>query len=145
MIEHRPLQDLLSDVNSTVARNVLDLPLGDSSVAIPPMFGDISTDTYSTPYVKDLVKIRNLRDDLSWGTGGTKNALSWFHNDDEGFGTAVFVQAGGKMWVLADRKRDDPLQDEMADINVFDSWHVRDIDPDVWSVEAVYLRPNSVL
>lgn len=145
MIEHHPLQDLLDDVNSPVARNVLDLPLGKSSVAIPPMFSDISTDTHSAAYVDNLVKILDLRDDMSWGTAATQNALSWFHNDDEGFGTAVFPQSGGKWWVLADRKRKNVLQDEMGDINIFNDWRVRDINPDLWDVEALYLPPHCVL
>lgn len=145
MIQYRPLKDLLDDPDSTVARNVLDLPLGQSSVAFPPMFSDISTDTYSAPYVKDLVKFVDLRNDMNWGTGGTKNALSWFHNDDEGLGTSVFVQAGAKMWVVADRKRENVFEDEMGDINVFEDWKVRDIDPDKWNVEAILLVPNSVL
>lgn len=145
MIQYRPLRDLLDDPDSTVARNVLDLSLGLSSVVQPPMFSDISTDTYSAPYVKDLVKFVDLRNDTNWGTGGTKNALSWFHKDDEGLATSVFVQAGSKMWVVADRKRKNVLQDEMDNVNVFKDWKVKDIDPADWSVEAIHLRPNSVL
>lgn len=146
MIEPGTLQDLLDSVqaNSTVARNVLDLPLGKSAVPIPPMFADISTDAYSVPYVKHLVKVLDLRDVLSWGTAATIDALSWFHVDDDGFGTAVYVLAGGKWWVLAERLPGN-VKDDMSDIRAFNGWGVRNIDPKLWTLEAVLLRPNSVL
>lgn len=147
MLKRGTLQDLIDHVqaDSAVALNVLDLPQGRSAVPIPPMFADISTDAYTVPYVKKLVKVRDLRDALSWATAGTDGAVSWFHIDDDGFCTVVFVQAGGKWWVLADRIQDDPLRDDMGDIGAFDGWGVRDIDAKRWTLEAVHLQPKSVL
>lgn len=147
MLSTGTLQELLDNVqeNSPVALNVLDLPLGDAAVPIPPMFTDLATDAYSTPCVKDLVKIWDLRDTLSWGTAATKNAVSWFHIEDDGFATAVSVQAGSKWWVLADRIRDDPRSDDMRDTKAFDGWKVRHIDGKRWRLEGVLLVPHSTL
>lgn len=67
MLEVGTLQYLLDQVRvkSPVAHNVLDLPVGKSAVVIPPMFQDVSTDAYSVPYVKDLVRVGDLWDILS--------------------------------------------------------------------------------
>lgn len=147
MLERGTLQDLIDYVqdNSPVSLNVLDLPQGRSAVDIPPMFADLATDTYTVPYVKKLVKLRDLRDVLSWATAATNGAVSWFHVDDDGFCTVVFVQAGAKWWVLADRIQEDPLHDDMGDIGAFDGWGVRDIDAERWTLEVVHLQPKSVL
>lgn len=147
MHEHGTLQDLLDAARSgtTSAMNVLDLPLGASAVDVPPNFRDLATETYSVSFVKSIVKILDVSNSLSWGTGSTKDALSWFHIDDEGLGTSVMVLAGGKFWVLADRIRVDIHHDEMSSTKAFRQWKVRDIDPEKWALEAVHLPPKSVL
>lgn len=147
MLQPGTLQHLLDNVaaKSPVALNVLELPLGRSAVSIPPMFTDIATDAYSIPYVKHLVRIMDLRDVLSWGTAGTANALSWAHIDAAGFATAVSVQTGAKLWVMADSIRKDPLSDDMGHTGAFNGWGVRNVDPQLWKLEAILLRPNSVL
>lgn len=147
MLVKGTLQTLLDHVEakSNVALNVLDLPLGKSTVPIPPMFQDIASDAYSIPYVQDLMNVTDLRDILSWGTAATQKALSWFHVDDDGFATAVYVLSGGKWWVLAERVQDDRLHEEMGDTGAFNKWEVRDIDGQRWNLEAIYLHPGSVL
>lgn len=147
MLQLGTLQSLLDHVRSksTVAHNVLDLPMGKSPVPEPTMFQHIATDAHSGPYVKALTKPKDLRNTTKWGTGSTEGALSWAHVDDYGFGTYVGVQAGGKWWVLAERLQQDRHRDEMGDISVFNGWRVRNIDPKLWTLEAVYLQPGSVL
>lgn len=141
------LQDLLDATSSgaTSAMNVLDLPLGLSPVDVPPNFLDLATETFSAPFVKNIVDIQDASNSLSWGTASTKNALSWFHVDDEGFATSVRVLTGGKLWVLADKIRKDLRRDEMSSTEVFKTWNVRDIDGEQWTLEAVHLRPRSNL
>lgn len=125
--------------------NVLDLPLGKVPVAIPPGYIDVATDAYSINLVKSLVKIEDMSDTTSWGTAATPNAVSWFHCDDAGFGSAIWVQSGGKWWVMARRKNVDPLSDEMSDIKTFLGWNVEEIEEADWEVEAVYLQGHCVL
>lgn len=147
MIEKGTLRDLLDSVRdkSPVALNVLDLPLGKTSVPIPPSYIDVATDAHSLNLVKRLVDLRDMSDVTSWGTAGTPDALSWYHIDDDGFSTVVWVQTGGKWWVLARKRNADPLNDEMRDIATFRDWRVDDIDEDHWDAEAVHLESHCVL
>lgn len=147
MLTKGRLRDLLRDGGEgpSVAKNVLDLPLGYATVAVPPLFQDISTDSHTYNIVKHLLKIRNLADVKCWGTGSTRDALSWFHFDDEGFLTVVWVQAGSKYWVLANRLKEDHRWDEMSNIDTLRGWDVSTIDEDHWELEAVQLDSSCVL
>lgn len=145
MLEKLPLRTLLDHVRekSPVALNVLDLPLGKVVVAIPPGFRDLSADAYSVNLVSRLAKLEDMSDTTSWGTASTQNALSWFHCDDLGLATSVWVQTGGKWWVLARQK--DGLAEEMSDVATLVEWDVEKIDAKTWEAEAVHLEPNCVL
>lgn len=154
MLRKGKLRDLLSseDEESGIAKNVLDLPLGQVPVPIPPRFSDISTDTYTHHRVNHLARLPDMRDVTSWGTAATRNAVSWFHCDDEGFSTSIWVLTGGKWWVIARRKKtgddpkwDDPKWDAMSDVQTLNTWDVHEIDEDLWDLEAVYLESDSVL
>lgn len=147
MLEVRPLRELLShsQSDSPVAVNALDFPLGGVSVPVPPSYLDIATDAYSGTRVKHLVDSMDMQDVTSWGTAATANAVSWFHIDDDGFGTAVSVQAGKKWWVLARKKNNNPRANEMEDVSTFYRWDVHDIDGNVWELEAICLDPSVVL
>lgn len=147
MLEPGRLRDLIHNVksDSATAMNVLDLPLGKTTVPIPPAYVDVATDAHSVNAVKRLVELKDMGNITSWGTAGTAGALSWFHNDDDGFSTVVAVQAGGKFWVLARWKNDDPRADEMSDFRTFQEWNVEDIDDSKWELEVVHLDPTCVL
>lgn len=141
------LRDLLRNVteDSPVAMNVLDLPLGQATVPIPPAYVDVSTDAHSVNVVKRLVELQDMSDVTSWGTAATRDADSWFHCDDHGFSTAAWVQTGGKYWVLARRINRNPQVDEMGSHLIFQDWNVEDIDDKLWEAEAVHLDRNCVL
>lgn len=147
MLEQLPLRSLLDNVRdkSPVAMNVLDLPLGKVAVPMPPGFRDLATDAYSVNLVARLVKLENMDDNTSWGTASTRNAISWFHCDDLGLSTSVWVQTGSKWWVVARKKNADPLADEMSNVDTFAEWHVEIIDDKEWEAEAVHLTSNCVL
>lgn len=83
---------------------MLDLPLGNSSVPIPPVYNDIATDVCSYNIVKRLVKVEDMSNVTSWGTAATTNALLWGHIDNDRFTMAVSVQTLGKWWVVAREK-----------------------------------------
>lgn len=147
MLTKGKLRDLLDNARteSPVAMNVLDLPLGRATVPMPPLYNDFATDTHSATLVGHLVDLRDMGNVTSWGTAATKNALSWFHADDEGYSTAVSVQAGSKWWVLARLKKDHARWDEMSSFDTFWKWDVKDIDLNRWDVEAVHLTSTCVL
>jgi hypothetical protein len=39
-----------------------------------------------------------------WGTTALKHATTWFHIDDDGFGTVVTNMVGAKYWVLGKQR-----------------------------------------
>lgn len=138
-----PYKTLLDHVktDSTVSLNVLDMPLGRKTVAFPPRFQAFASDEYCANSAQTLFgEVQDLRDSTSWGTVATRNAVSWFHLDDEGFCTSVLPQTGGKYWVLA-RLKEHLRQgvDEMSNTGVFEKFQVDSIDPEVWDLEAVHL------
>lgn len=118
---------------------MLDLPLGNSPIPIPPRYYDIATDARSRNVVKRLVDLQDMRNVTSWGTAATTDAVSWPHCDDDGFCTGVSVQAGGKWWVVARRKNPNTLADEMSTGNAFDDWTPETLAEEAWDAEAVYL------
>lgn len=164
MLEPGKLRDLLdsSKAGSHVAQNVLDLTLGHTSAPIPVMYTEIASDTWAVTLIKHLMKIYDMGDVKSWATASTRNALSWFHTDDIGLSTVIWVQAGSKWWVFARRIKEDrgldeasrdiittpwadPRRDEMNDTTTFQRWKVADIDDKLWELEAVHLKPDCVL
>lgn len=147
MLQNGKLRDLLSGDGEEVgiAKNVLDLPLGDVTVPIPPRFSDVSSDDYSHNIVKPFVNVRDTKSVTSWGTASTRNALSWIHIDDNGMATVVYPLTGSKWWVLVRFKKNDQRWDEMGDVSTFDSWSVHEIDEDLWEAEAVHLDSSTAL
>lgn len=142
-----PLKTLLyhDSQESAVALNVLDLPLGRANIPVPPKFNDLASDAYCANSAGMLLALKDLSDSTSWGTAATRNAVSWFHIDDDGFCTAVSVQAGDKLWVLARLKEHLRGRDEFSNMGVFAKWDVDSIDVDVWDLEAVHLDPTCAL
>lgn len=147
MLRKGTLRDLLESArgDSPVAMNVLDIPLGHTTAAIPPLFDEIATDVHSINLVKNLVTVRDMADTTSWGTAATRNAVSWFHCDDAGLATSVWVQTGSKWWVMGRRKKESHLWDEMSHVDTFSEWEVKTIDGTLWELEAVHLTSDIVL
>lgn len=147
MLRPGTLRDLLSfsKANSPVAYNVLELPQGDLPVPIPPLYYDIASDARSRNIVRRLLQLQDMRDVVSWATAATGNAISWFHFDDDGFATIVWVQTGAKWWVVARKKDANPLADEMSTGRTFDDWTPETLAEETWDLEAVHLDRNCVL
>ena len=84
-----------------------------------------------------------------WGTTALKHALSWFHIDDDGFGTVVTNMVGSKYWVLARQHRDAPAGSLVGNMGMADAfrdtifpWSARE---DQLEHEAFVLTPGTVL
>jgi hypothetical protein len=84
-----------------------------------------------------------------WGTTALKHATSWFHIDDDGFGTVVTNMVGSKYWVLARQRQDAPeglLAGDMGTADAFGDtvrpWSARE---DECEHEALVLTPGTVL
>lgn len=118
------------EADGPVAMNVLDLPQGDSlHAAVPPKYLDVASETWAKNVAERLlISVKDAKHALLWATASTRNAISWPHADDDGLGTIVWVQAGGKYWVLARRRDSFSAVDEMSRTTVFQDWDIKDID-----------------
>ena len=88
-------------------------------------------------------------DDTTWGTAALRDAVSWPHIDDEGFGTVVTTVVGAKYWVVGRRCRDAPSSGwhgSMGTVKVF-SDIVEPTMPngELYEHEAMLLTPGTVL
>ena len=83
-----------------------------------------------------------LADELAWGTAATAHATSWMHVDDDGFGTAVTVKTGAKYWVVARHRNH---SHGSSDLEFADIWDPQRPPSNDFDMEAVVLRPGSVL
>lgn len=54
---------------------------------------------------RGLPPLNPFTDITTWGTAALKHATSWFHIDDDGFGTVVTNMVGSKYWVLARQRQ----------------------------------------
>lgn len=100
--------------------------------------------------MKGIMPIKALSDEMIWGTAALKDAVSWQHIDDEGFGTVVTNMVGIKYWVLA-RRRHTKASERNGDSG-FGSAKAfgQTLRPtsayvDLFEHEGVLLEPGSVL
>jgi hypothetical protein len=90
------------------------------------------------------------RTDLTvWGTTALKHATSWFHVDDDGFGTVVTNMVGSKYWVLARKRRDaasGTIEGDMGTVEAFGK-KLRPLSArsNIWEHEGLLLTPGTVL
>lgn len=145
MLEDGTLQDLLDAVDEGLpyALNCLELPLGGKWAPTPPRFADFTTETYARPLVRELIYVKDMGNTLSWATAATRNAVSWPHIDDDGFGTTVMVQAGKKIWIMLRLKERD--EEETGTTEAFRTWTVDKIDEISYEAEGVHLDATCAL
>ena len=84
--------------------NVISLPCHQRNLYIPPKFGclalhEVAQSRLPLDY-KTLFEVPNLKSHLEWSLIGGKGAVSPFHVDSIGFGTAVVILEGSKYWIV---------------------------------------------
>lgn len=91
-----------------------------------------------------------LSDETTWGTVGTRGALSHVHVDDAGFGTSTQILTGKKYWVTFDRDPtladDDPRGDmgSIAWAPPFADWYKHKLKG-YFTAEAIEMVPGTLL
>jgi hypothetical protein len=130
----------LDQLHSAADKRVLlslSLPLGAGGIVDTPRlryvyFHISSVITYLTHLASDLSsdrwawlqtngaagfrKSNHPSDDTTWGTAGSRGAVSWIHLDDEGFNTSTQVLTGRKYWVVFSRDPTLPRHDIRGDM-----------------------------
>lgn len=150
--------------------NILDVPLGDTSVPVPPQYRYVGRilmniglsfncgGRHLTTLERAMQETRGMagfpsldprNEDTSWATVALKHCVTWPHMDDEGFGTVVTNRVGSKYWVVARQRRDAPsgsLHGDMGTMKAIgDSVMPTSAQQDIYEHEAVLLLPGTVL
>lgn len=84
-----------------------------------------------------------------WGTTALKHATSWFHIDDDGFGTVVTNMVGLKYWVLGKQRSNCIAGRSVGDMGTTlafgEKLRPTSAREDQMEHEAVVLTPGTVL
>jgi hypothetical protein len=87
--------------------NAISLPVHRRNLYIPPQFGNVASHEVAQsripPDYETTFEVPDLRRHLEWSLIGAKGAISPFHVDSVGLGTAVVVLEGSKYWILITR------------------------------------------
>jgi endonuclease/exonuclease/phosphatase (EEP) superfamily protein YafD len=80
-------------------------------------------------------------DVMLWATAATQHAVSWFHLDDHGTATAVYVETGRKFWVVAVPKvgQEDKSFKNFGAASPFTKWEPERAGAEFWDHEGVVL------
>jgi hypothetical protein len=142
---HGTLLDLLKSHNSGSRGkilNALDFPM--------PWMGQFpvsyATDVAAFNATVDMPMCnRNIlypASSMHWGLGATQGAHHLWHIDCDGFGTAIHVLAGFKLWIVGR-----PLLGfDFSNISQYlQDWDINDLNENKLEMEAVLLPPGSTL
>ena len=82
-------------------------------------YSDLSSDRVAWLHTNKASGFRPMihpSDDTTWGTVGSKGAVSWIHVDDDGFCTSTQILVGKKYWVILYRDPSLPHGDLRGDM-----------------------------
>lgn len=84
---------------------------------------------------------------MLWATAATTNATSWFHLDDHGMATVVYVESGMKLWVIARPKagQEDKAYKNFGAAHSFVNWDPHLAGEKFYDHEAVLLTAGDTL
>lgn len=99
------------------------------------------------PDYESVFQIPEIRSHLEWSLVGGRGAISPFHIDSDGLGTAIVVLEGSKYWILATRLGQD---DQICSIDslgpTWNPYFVNDGDnASRFRFEAVHLQKGDML
>jgi hypothetical protein len=88
--------------------NTMSLPVYPRNLYIPYQFGSVASHEVAQSRVPSHYETTfEVPGILEWCVIGGRGAISPFHIDSDGLGTAVVVLEGSKYWILATRLGDD--------------------------------------
>jgi len=84
---------------------------------------------------------------MEWSLVGSKGAISQFHIDADGMGTAIVVLEGSKYWIVATRLGDDEMISSVDSLGPsWDPYFINELDGiDRFRFEAVHLQKGDML
>jgi hypothetical protein len=98
-------------------------------------------------FYEDLFKVPEVNSQMEWSIIGSRNVVSPFHIDAEGFATALVVLEGSKYWVLATRYGEDETLCSIDSLGP--GWHPyffkEGDNVDRFRFEAVHLQKGDML
>jgi hypothetical protein len=85
--------------------NAISLPAYPRSIFMPCQFGSLASHEVARSRVplnyEEKFQVSDVKSQLEWSLIGGRGAISSFHVDSDGLGTAVMVLEGSKYWILA--------------------------------------------
>jgi hypothetical protein len=92
-------------------------------------------------------EVPDVKSHMEWSLIGGKGAISPFHVDSDGFGTAVVVLEGSKYWIVATRFGDDENICSVDSIGpAWDPYFINEGDNvNRFRFEAVHLQKGDML
>jgi len=131
--------------------NALSLPAHRRNLFIPCQFASLASHEVAQSRVpssyEDMFQVPDINSEMKWSLVGSKGAISQFHVDAEGMGTAIVVLEGSKYWIVATRFGED---ENISSVNSLGpSWHAYSINEgdniDRFCFEAVHLQKGDML
>jgi len=129
--------------------NALSLPAKHRNLYVPNQFGSLASHEVAQSRLPSQYEskfhVPPLKGKLEWTIIGGKGAISPFHVDSDGLGTAVVVLEGTKYWIIAT-----PPEDIRYKVNTLPAdWHPYYLNDgqklEDFRFEAVHLRKGDML
>src|SRR5882757_4231094 len=90
--------------------NAISLPVHPRTLYIPCQFGSLASHEVAQsrvpPQYETTFGVSGVKSKMEWCLIGGQGAVSPFHMDSDGHGTALIVLKGGKYWILPTRLTD---------------------------------------
>jgi hypothetical protein len=94
-----------------------------------------------------VLPIATQGDTMLWATASTTNATSYFHLDDYGMATVVYVESGMKLWIVARPKvgLEEKAFRNFGAAHSFEHWDPHSAADNFFDHEAVLLTAGDTL
>ncbi|KAF7343646.1 hypothetical protein MSAN_01985500 [Mycena sanguinolenta] len=129
--------------------NLLGNTLQSSSLPLPSGWIDLASHEYACTWLEHLERVPSFVfpwSETTWNITANAHAVSWIHNDV--LFTVVEMPSGEKLWYLARRRTDLPLDNFrgiMRSRCAFDDFNGWTDMTSVWDFEQVHLSPYTTL
>ena len=131
--------------------NAISLPAYRRNLYIPCQFGSLASHEVAQSRVpfsyERCFQVPDIKSLMEWSLVGSKGAISQFHIDADGMGTAIVVLEGSKYWIVATRLGDDEMISSVDSLGPsWDPYFINELDGiDRFRFEAVHLQKGDML
>lgn len=131
--------------------NAISLPVHPRNLFIPCQYGSLASHEVAQsrvpPAYETTFQVSGTKALMEWCLVGGRGAISPFHIDSDGLGSAVVVLEGGKYWILATRLKDEEIISSANSLGP--GWNPYFVDEgkniDDFRFEAVHLQKGDML